>query len=188
MIIEFIVGGALMVGGAIAGHFYGMKTKNKKSPAEFVSLIEMISPVEETVQEENNGITVVAVSKSPNRSNPDEHIKLLRHRFKEASDAWNKKVRGGIRVHPNGSRRVMRNILSCAVGEMTYKVTDYELKFSNGDVLWVANKYYSFGNITQSTCNLRFDADTFILDEYTFLRVVELIHDKGIDNFEEHYV
>lgn len=106
----------------------------------------------------------------------EEHFEMLKKQYSKAYDEYEvSATRRNTRVHQNASRRVMKNILAYEAGEMTIVIGRHTMDFSNGDEVWIGNRYHSFGNVWEcKEPNIEFDSDSFRLDPYVWLRLVDL--------------
>lgn len=106
----------------------------------------------------------------------EEHCQMLMKKYsKEYKQFDDYHERRHTTIHQRGSHRIMQNLLAVEAGEMTVTIGRHTMDFSNGDEIWIANKYHSYGYIwTSAESGCEFTNDSGRLDPYVWLRVVEL--------------
>lgn len=116
--------------------------------------------------EEQNKVTVM---------NDDQYLKHLCKLYPEAYKTY-KSDMAEKRIVERSDRYVMRMILAAEAGDMEVKLSGLTMDFSNGDQVWIGNKYYSYGNLYRSEDNPHcvFSISNGTLSLYTFMRLVHL--------------
>ena len=103
-----------------------------------------------------------------------DYISYLKKLYPEAVNEY-KRYHGKKRIHQRGDRHILRLILAVESGELSLTKNEYTLEFSNGDSVWIANKYFGYGYFYRSTYGeLEFDRFEYCVSLYTFLRLVNL--------------
>lgn len=107
----------------------------------------------------------------------EEHFAYLKKTYPEAAGEYQEK-HSRRKILERADRYIMRLILAYNEGNITAKVSagGHTLDFSNGDKLWIANKYYGYGRLYSSEHNphVCYDNDHHTISLYTFLSVVDL--------------
>lgn len=126
------------------------------------------------------GIDVHISNKKIKQISSRSEIKELRQKYPQAAKEYKENL-FDTTVDPVASRRLLRNIISCKLGLMECKLGEFgcSAEFSNGDVIWIKNKYYLFGHFTSSSVP-RMVKNNYRMqryDEYTFLTLVDFIEE-----------
>ncbi|AQW88698.1 putative membrane protein [Erwinia phage pEa_SNUABM_50] len=103
----------------------------------------------------------------------DEHFDHLKRLYPNAWKEYSE--RNSKPIFSRGDRYIMRLILAYERGDLTATVDEYNINFSNGDKVWIANKYHGYGRLYKSDHNPHcvFD-NNFIVSPYTFMRIVDI--------------
>jgi hypothetical protein len=104
----------------------------------------------------------------------DQHFEYLK---KQYPTAWKEyKDRHTDRpIIDRADRYILRLILAYENDQVQAELDNHTINFSNGDRIWIENKYYGYGRMYESKHNpgLCFDT-TRTISPYTFLRIVDL--------------
>lgn len=105
----------------------------------------------------------------------EQYLKHLCKLYPEAYKTY-KSDMAEKRIVERSDRYVMRMILAAEAGDMDVKLSGLTMDFSNGDQVWIGNKYYSYGNLYRSEDNPHcvFSISNGTLSLYTFMRLVHL--------------
>lgn len=160
--------GLLSVGIGLYHYFF---VKNK--------VLNKSEPVDYKKYDNHTGLIVETNEADIIHMNTDQHLKLLKSKYPEAANDY-KNYHSKCRLKSNSDRHILRLICAVEAGDLTVKITNYHISFSNGDQIWIANKYYSYGNLCYSRDNEQcvFSCSSERVSLYTFLRIV---------HFEETY-
>ena len=129
----------------------------------------------------DTGISVVEYVIPPETE--EQYLKRMKHIHPQAWEEYHKHY-GESKLLEKQDRFVNMLILRYRNGELTIKMSDHVMHFSDGTDIWVANKYYSYGNIWRSPQNgMNFETSTGRLSLYTFMSIVDL--EQELTNFSE---
>lgn len=105
----------------------------------------------------------------------DQYLKHLCKLYPEAYKTYKEKL-SHKRIIGRADRYVMRMIIATENGDLDVELSTATMNFSNGDEVWIANKYYSYGNLYRSKDNPHcvFEISDATLSLYTFMRLVHL--------------
>lgn len=113
----------------------------------------------------------------------DEFLKRLKYIHSEAWQTYQIDYKYK-KILDNSDRFVNMLILKYRNGEVGMDCETHTMKFSDGTELWIANKWYSYGNVYK--CHrqgITFDCSEGRLSPYTFMCIVDLEMEKT--NFRE---
>lgn len=66
-------------------------------------------------------------------------------------------------------------LLKLRNGEVSMECRQHTMKFSDGTEIWIANKYYGYGNVYEcKRPGIKFDSSDGRLSPYTFMTIVDL--------------
>ncbi|EBS4516773.1 hypothetical protein DQT32_05095 [Salmonella enterica subsp. enterica serovar Braenderup] len=118
---------------------------------------------------------IVAIEIEPKFVTEYEHTEYLKKKYRTQLKEYNEYHRGD-KISERMDRYILRLLLKYEAGEITVsKVSEYTIKFSNGDEIWIANKYYSYGNLHRSTSNPSMVVgNSYSVSPYTFLQIIDL--------------
>lgn len=105
--------------------------------------------------------------------NEDEYIKYLKKKYPKAVKDYNEYIKNR-ELFPRMERHIIRLLISLSNKEITAVVTKHTINFSTGDRIWIANKYYSYGNLYESKTHPHCAIEKAGLCINTFLRIVDL--------------
>lgn len=164
-IIACIISGSLPLGAYIGYQRFWPKGK----------VFPKISNPEVNVDPES-GMTIV------DYTTPDETEEEYLSRLKYIhSEAWQEYCKYTERpIAHDADRHINLLILNAERGLITYKVGAHTVDFDNSEEVWVANRYYSFGNLYRSKKrpNLVYDGCSQRLSPYTFLKLVDFMKER----------
>lgn len=105
----------------------------------------------------------------------EEHFAYLKNQYPAAWKEY-KQRHTARKILDRADRHIQRLILAYEAGEITAELGQHTLDFSNGDELWIANKYFAYGYMYRSEHNkhICYEYDHYTVSPYTFLRVVDL--------------
>lgn len=105
----------------------------------------------------------------------EQHFEYLKQTYPEAYNEYKEKHTRR-KILDRADRYILRLILAYESGDLKASIGHCTLNFSNGDEIWIANKYYAYGRLYRSIHNnhVCFDNDYFTISPYTFLRIVDL--------------
>ena len=109
---------------------------------------------------------------------PEENEEQYLNRLKTLyPSAWTEYFNslGRRKIFDEADRHVNMLILKHRNGEINAKVGNYTIDFEDGTKVWIANKYYSYGNVYEcKRTSLKFDNSSYRLSPYTFMSLVDL--------------
>ncbi len=105
----------------------------------------------------------------------EEHFEHLKRQYPEAWKEY-KETHAPRKIVDRADRYILRLILAYENGDLEAKIGHCTLDFTNGDRLWISNKYYAYGRLYESKHNKHvcYDTEQGTISPYTFLRVVDL--------------
>lgn len=105
----------------------------------------------------------------------DEHLKYLISLYPQAAKDY-KRYHKNSYLKSNADRYILRLINEVENGNLEISLTSHHMRFSNGDDIWIANKYYAYGNLTSSKDNQHccFETSSARISLYTFMRLIHL--------------
>lgn len=115
----------------------------------------------------------------PTVMSTEQYTKYLKKTYSEAWENYNCSYSMDKPIAARTDTHILRLILETEEGKLTATKDSHTIDFSNGDSVWIANKYYGYGQMYGSVKYPHLRTNTqFRLSPYTFLRLV---------NFEETY-
>jgi len=157
-----------------AGIFYNsFKLKRKSKPIQLVH--PPVKQTENYIVKDSDSFDVMSEATPTISMTTEEHCKYLSKKYPQAVKGYKRSFR---EIDDRIDRYIMRIIVSAENDELDVEIGTHTMDFSNGDSIWISNKYYGYGNLYYSRDNPHGCSQYGFLSLYTFLRVVD---------FEESY-
>ncbi len=172
MINELIIAGSLLASHAAVGaaaivtYKYNIRRNN---PVQSTDIFLHQN------QSGSAGVYAVDGNGSTDIMTEEGHMKLLSKQYRDDLKQYRRYFHKS-NISNLTDRYIHRLILETESGNITAKCDGYTLDFSNGDQIWIANKYYAYGQFHASKQHPELEFNRVVLSDYTFLKLVHLEH------------
>lgn len=160
-----------------AAYFGYMRFINRNIP----KVLAAPPAVESEVDLPASGLSVIDYVIPPETE--EEFLKRLKHIHSKAWQTYQSDYKHKT-ILDTSDRFVNMLILKYRNGEVDMECGAHTMKFSDGTQIWIANKWYSYGNVYEcKRSGIKFDYSDGRLSPYTFMSIVDLEMEKT--NFQE---